>query len=125
MSETKATPNPWVRWTRYDQHVKIVAYSPEYNGEDGVAEIARCYEDPAIPGASIPNAERICLCCNTHDELVAALEVCAGTLRAIRMTYGFGSSRAQSVKDQESLETEIDKAWEPAKAVLAKARGEK
>ena len=51
-------------------------------------------------------------------DLYAALDACVDTLRAIHMTYGFGSCKSQAAADQEALEVEIDKAWGPAIAAL-------
>lgn len=51
-------------------------------------------------------------------DLYAALDACVDTLRAIHMTYGFGSCKSQTAADQVALEVEIDKAWGPAVAAL-------
>lgn len=55
-------------------------------------------------------------------ELFASLMACVDTLRAIRMTYGFGSSPIQSQEQKDALEIEIDKALEPAKAVFTRLK---
>lgn len=64
-------------------------------------------------------AEEIAMRLNAHDDLVAALRACAETLRAIRMCYGFGSSKAITPQTQLALEGEIDKSLEPCRAALA------
>lgn len=92
---------------------------PGYGNSDGDGVICIVSPHEHVTDEDRANAERIVLCCNAHDDLVAALRACAETLRAIRMCYGFGSSKAITPQTQLALEGEIDKSLEPCRAALA------
>lgn len=75
MSETTHTPGPWhVEPESYSQwhgmHVAIFAPPPA--GTKHCQKICILHD---YAGSALANAERIVLCHNAHDDLVAALEV--------------------------------------------------
>lgn len=98
---SKRTPGPW----RVDRNRTIRTVAD--GSSNLVAEVHNCpYDTPT----SDANARFIVRACNSHDELVEAL---AELVRLKDDDSGWGSTL-----------TVREKAWDAARAALAKARGE-
>lgn len=109
MSEPKHTPLPWLRaaTTPHYTHAPYMIWGPLGPGYGTVAQTCSSGLMPSDPVRQAADAEFITLACNSHYDLLAALESLVGWCEA---TDADGS-------------TYVFDAVIEAKAAIAKARG--
>ena len=124
MTENKHTPGPWSWNTDYneDNVFSVWVEAPDVTHKTTNICVADCSWVELLEEAEA-NAEFIVRACNTHDELLAALEDVTYDLEAYVNAQYLENGKVYHPAMQSRYDRDIEPVLN-AKVVIAKARGE-